>query len=107
MGLLKIICSVVILLPYRHASMSGVVFTAADFHKTVLCTNVGALPEYLENGVDSFVVDNDNQAIFEKLNDLRSVDNRFLQKMGDLLSDNIQNKCSWDVVTSKLVHECY
>lgn len=99
--------SVVILLPYRHASMSGVVFTAADFHKTVLCTNVGALPEYLENGVDSFVVDNDNQAIFEKLNDLRSVDNRFLKKMGDLLSDNIQSKCSWDVVASKLVHECY
>ena len=35
--------SEIILLPYRHASMSGVVFTASDFRKPILCINAGAI----------------------------------------------------------------
>lgn len=99
--------STVIVLPYRHASMSGVIFTAADFKKTVLCTNVGALPEYLEDGVDSFVVDNNDQAIINKLDKLRNFENDLLIKMGERLNSNIISKCSWEIVTSKLVDECY
>lgn len=99
--------SIMILLPYRHASMSGVVFTAADFHKTILCTNVGALPEYLENGVDSFIVENNDQAIREKINEIRYYKKEDLMEMGNRLGKNINNKCSWKKITSRLVDECY
>lgn len=100
--------SQLIVLPYRHASMSGVVFTAADFNKTVLCTNVGALPEYLVNNEDSFIVDNDDLAIAEKLKFIHSqVTKSELTDMGVNLHDNILKKCSWEVVANKLVEECY
>lgn len=100
--------SEIILLPYRHASMSGVVFTAADFSKAVLCTRVGALPEYLRNENDSFIVDNTDEAILQKLNFIH--DNlacEDLQRMGKNLSVNIQNECAWTNVANKLVTECY
>lgn len=100
--------SEIILLPYRHASMSGVVFTAADFNKTVLCTRVGALPEYLKNEEDSFIVDNTDEAILQKLNFIHdNVSCEDLQKMGKNLSVNIQNECAWTNVANKLVTECY
>ena len=59
--------SSVILLPYRHASMSGVVFTAADFKKTILTTNVGSILEYLHPGEDSVVCGNNIQEIQEAI----------------------------------------
>lgn len=100
--------SVIILLPYRHASMSGVVFTAADFHKTVLCTNVGALPEYLENDVDSFVVENDDISIKNMIvNIINNYSNFELEKMGQKLQDSIQNQCAWSSIAQKIVGECY
>lgn len=98
----------IILLPYRHASMSGVVFTAADFCKTVLCTKVGALPEYLENGVDSFIVDNSDRAIVEKIRYIEeNVSREQLKLMGEKLSENIYLKCSWDIIAKNLVEQCY
>lgn len=99
--------SVIILLPYRHASMSGVVFTATDFKKTILCTNVGALPEYLENGVDSFIVENNEQALKKKIDEIRFLKKEDLQEMGNRLANNISNKCSWKKIASRLVDECY
>lgn len=100
--------SEIILLPYRHASMSGVIFTAADFNKTVLCTRVGALPEYLEDEEDSFIVDNTEESIHQKLNFIHdNVSCEDLQEMGKKLSMNIQNECAWTNVAYKLVIECY
>lgn len=97
-----------ILLPYRHASMSGVVFTAADFEKPVLCTNVGALGEYLENGVDSYIVENDDACLGEKLDFIETeVSDEQLAQMGHKLHKNIQDKCDWKNVANQLVNDCY
>lgn len=97
-----------IILPYRHASMSGVIFTAADFSKPVMCTNVGALPEYIENGVDGFLCDNSDQAILDVIKHIKTtVTDKELEEMGRKLHDNIYEKCSWHNVASKLVDECY
>ena len=98
----------IIVLPYRHASMSGVVFTAADFKKTILCTDVGALPEYLCNNDDSFIVDNTDAAIRIKLNYIHDyISKEQLLKMGVNLSINITSKYSWNIVADKLLAECY
>lgn len=98
----------IILLPYRHASMSGVVFTAADFAKTLLCTNVGALPEYLENNVDSFCCENDDNALADAILQIdRSYTKEALADMGKKLKQNIENKCSWKTIGAGVVKNIY
>lgn len=94
-----------ILLPYRHASMSGVIFTAAEFKKTVLCTNVGSLTEYLENEKDSFITENNVNSFLEKWLYIDSiVTNNQLNEMGDNLFTNIHNKYSWKTIGETVYH---
>lgn len=99
--------SCVILLPYRHASMSGVVFTAADFSKTIMSTDVGAISEYLNNGVDSFVVENDDLSIGRALEKIRNTDLNTLRDMGENLKKDISQICSWRTIGDKIIREVY
>jgi glycosyltransferase involved in cell wall biosynthesis len=46
----------VVVLPYLEASQSGVVPIACAFGKPVVVTDVGGLPEVVEDGVTGFVV---------------------------------------------------
>lgn len=100
--------SVLIVLPYRHASMSGVVFTAADFSKPILCTNVGAIPEYIENGVDSICVDSNEESLLRAIQTIdNNMDDLTLKRMGEYLNKNIQNKCSWSSIGLSLNENVY
>lgn len=97
-----------VVLPYRHASMSGVVFTAADFAKTILVTDTGAIKEYLEPSTDSFVVKNEDTAIEEAVRiALFETTKESLELMGQRLRNNIYEKCSWERVAQKLIEDCY
>ncbi len=97
-----------ILLPYRHASMSGVVFTAADFAKPILTTNVGAIPEYLENHSDSFIAENsdkDLEKIILRID--KTVTNEMLTEYGKNLRNNIIEKCSWKKIGKEIYNYVY
>jgi glycosyltransferase involved in cell wall biosynthesis len=96
-----------IILPYRHASMSGVIYSAAEYSKPVLCTNVGALPEYLEDGVDSFVCNNDDISLEMRLREIINIDSSQLKIMGEKLNDDIHRKYSWDNITKDLFEKIY
>lgn len=48
--------SSVVVLPYIEASQTGVVPLAFAFGKPVVCTNVGSIPELVDNGKNGFVV---------------------------------------------------
>ncbi|MEA5135009.1 MAG: glycosyltransferase family 4 protein [Candidatus Fimivivens sp.] len=96
-----------IVLPYRHASMSGVVFTAASFSKPVICTRSGALTEYLENGIDSFICENNIDALREKLFYIDSLNRNVLSAMGKKLSENVKYKYSWDTIARQLMEDIY
>lgn len=97
--------SSLIVLPYREASMSGVVFTAADFAKPILCTNCGALTEYLQDGVNSFVTDLDNfKAAFDCA--INSPEEQLIN-MGNNLQKDIQSIYSWEKISKSLIKECY
>ena len=50
----------VVALPYRSASQSGIVQIAYHFDKPVVVSNVGGLPEIVENEVSGFKIDSDN-----------------------------------------------
>lgn len=96
----------IVILPYRHASMSGVVFTAAQHRKTIIATNTGSITEYLENRRDSFVIENNEEELRETLlmieNDM-SVEE--LIEMGKLLHNNINSKYNWEIIAKNLIKE--
>ncbi len=92
-----------ILLPYRHASMSGVVFTAAAMKKTVLTTKTGAIPEYLDNK-NSFIVENSNLELLNTLEKIvSSIEKEKLKSMGEDLSDYINKSYSWEKICLNLI----
>jgi len=47
----------VIICPYRDATQSGVLMTAAVFNIPAIVSNVGALPEYIRDGLNGYVYD--------------------------------------------------
>ena len=96
-----------IILPYRRASMSGVVYTAAAFEKTVLCTRSGSLEEYLEDGIDSIICEADDEGLRDGINRLMALSNIELQEMGKKLHMNILSKYSWDNIANSLYKQVY
>ena len=97
----------VLLLPYRHASMSGVVFTAADFSKPIVCTKTGSIHEYVNENM-AFIVDNKTDALQSII---QTIDSNYskeeLKRMGECLKAHIQDICNWKNIGKKLVEECY
>ena len=97
----------IIVLPYRHASMSGVVFTAADFKKTILFTDCGAIKEYLQPGIDSIACENDDIAFYKKLSFVLSLSKEEMAKMGESLCQHIEESCNWEMIGKVLVTQVY
>lgn len=96
-----------ILLPYRHASMSGVVFTAAEYQRMVLTTRSGAICEYLEDGCDSIVVENTDSDFSVGMKKLISLSHEERINRGINLYKNINAKYSWDSIVSILNETVY
>ena len=96
-----------LLLPYRHASMSAVVFTAATFAKPIWCTRVGALEEYLNDDI-AFLVENDDEKIKESLIKIcNECSKEELIDMGRKLQNYIENICNWKKIAKGIVENCY
>lgn len=64
----------VLICPYRDATQSGVLMTAAAFKTPVIVSNVGALSEYIKDGGKGYVYD---------LNDIMGLENCLLQFLTD------------------------
>ena len=97
----------IILMPYRHASMSGIIFDAATFSKPVLTTDVGCIPEYLQNNIDSFIVPNDDMEFSTKVDKVHAMDAMELKQMGINLNENISRRFNWETIANKLIKDAY
>ncbi len=99
-----------IILPYRSASMSGVLFSAAQYEKTVISTRVGCLGEYLEmaNG-NVYMIEPEKESIIEGLIQIAHYPNAkvILSEKGKKFSSSIYKECSWGKITDGLVRDCY
>ncbi|MBU2699070.1 glycosyltransferase involved in cell wall biosynthesis [Sporomusaceae bacterium BoRhaA] len=98
----------IILLPYRHASMSGVIFTAAEFKKMALFTDTGAIAEYIIDGENSFVVENQDEVFGKKLKYISShLSKKVLAAGGNKFHEYIINNYSWNNIAKKLIEDAY
>jgi glycosyltransferase involved in cell wall biosynthesis len=82
--------------PYIDASQSGVVLTAYAFNRPIVATNVGGIPEYIEDGVTGKIVPLKNpEALAAAIIDLLSnVDLR--NQMSETIKGTKNKWLNWD-----------
>lgn len=94
----------VIVLPYREGSMSGVVFSAAEFAKPILCTKFGAVDEYIPENY-FFLIENTDENLREELLKIDiSFSKSELSYLGRDLRQYIISNYQWDGIGEKLVN---
>lgn len=94
----------IVVLPYRHASMSGVVFTAAQFKKPIICTDAGSITEYVQDGENCFVcaaTEEDLRKVIVEIQEKCTISR--LEEMGVKLYNHIESNYSWYEISKKLI----
>lgn len=96
-------CDMVIL-PYRRAYMSGVTYTCAEFGRTLLATDWGALKEYADNEKDVFIVDNEDRPLRGKLLEIdRNVSRERMREMGRSLKEHFYRDYRWSTIEKGVI----
>jgi len=93
-------CSVVVL-PYIDASQSGVIPPAYGFKKPVVVTDVGSLPEIVDEGVTGFIVPPKNPEAFAKAIIKLLKDEKLRKQMGENAYRKLKEELSCDIVAEK------
>ena len=86
-------CDLVVL-PYESATQSGVIQVAYSFDKAVLATNVGGLPDVVENGKTGYIVEPHNPNLIAE-----AVEDFFGNERAEQFAEGIEmvrNKYSWN-----------
>lgn len=93
----------VVVLPYIGASQSGIIPIAYAFKKPVVTTNVGSLPEVVDDGKTGFVVPPRNsRALANAI--VRILKNcKLCKRMGYIAYKKTKDELSWDSVGKKTV----
>ncbi|PSW03860.1 glycosyltransferase family 4 protein [Photobacterium lipolyticum] len=60
----------VLVLPYLSATQSGVGYLAKSYNKKIICTNVGNLPDLIENESQGYVVNKTKESIAKAINEI-------------------------------------
>ena len=96
-------CDLVVL-PYRKAYMSGVFFTCVEFGRAFLATDWGVVAEYTDNGKDSFIVENSEEAFRDKLLDIdRNESREHLAEMGASLKEHYEREYNWKKIEHDVI----
>ena len=92
-------CSIVVL-PYESATQSGIVQMAYGFDKPVIVTDVGGIPEVVDEGKTGYIVPpKDHHALAEAVKKFYSEGN------ADEMTDYVRaeaNRRSWDVMVDNI-----
>lgn len=93
-------CDVVVL-PYLSISTSGVALLAYSFHKPVITTNLGGMPEVVIDGKTGLLIPpNDADALVTAITKIFNLD---YQKMGENAYKLAKEKFAWDKVADKTI----
>lgn len=95
-----------IVCPYTDATQSGVIMSAYAFHKPVIATNVGGLPEMVRHGIEGLIVnERDTEALTDAIISLwtnKQLNNDFSYQIA-LRYD--AGKLSWKQIAKDLSQE--
>lgn len=95
-------CSLVVL-PYIEASQSGVIPTAYSFKKPVVVTEVGAIPEIVDDGITGLIVPPKNsEALAEAIIKLLK-DNDLRERMGENAYLKLKSDLSWNKISVMII----
>ncbi len=93
----------VVVVPYIEASQSGIVPLAYAFKKPVVVTNVGSIPEVVEDGKTGYIVPpRDPEKLAEAIIDLL-MDREKRKEMGGNGYRKTEEELSWDNIAAKTV----
>ena len=95
-------CSVVVL-PYIDASQSGVIPPAYAFKKPVVVTDVGALPEIVDDGKTGFIVPPRNPKTLAEAIVKLLKDEKLRKQMGENAYKKLKTDLSWDKIAEKTI----
>ena len=84
----------VVALPYRSASQSGIAQIAYNYDLPVIVTNVGGLPEIVDEGKSGFIIEPENSKEIAKLLETHLKNNSF-SNMENYIH-TFKQKFSWD-----------
>jgi alpha-maltose-1-phosphate synthase len=93
----------VVAMPYVEGSQSGIIPIAYSFKKPVVVTDVGSIPEVVDDGATGFVIPSrDVDALTEALITLLKDDN-LRKRMGINSFKKMKEELSWDNISKKTV----
>lgn len=93
----------VVVLPYIEGTQTGIIPIAYAFKKPVVVTNVGSIPEVVDEGKTGFIVPPGDpkalaQAIIRLLND-----ESLCKQMGRSANIKMNNELSWNTIANKTI----
>lgn len=89
--------------PYIDATQSGVIMSAFALGKPVIATNVGALPEMVENGRHGLIVPpRDSEALAQAIIQLSTSASTRLQMQQNILEDYHEGLRSWHQIAQDI-----
>jgi len=92
-----------VVLPYIEASQSGVIPIGYAFKKPIVATNVGAIPEVIEDGVTGFLVPPcDSKALADAIIKILK-DDDLRKQMGENAYRKMKDELSWDKIAEKTI----
>lgn len=93
----------VIVLPYIEGTQSGIIPIAYAFKKPVVVTNVGCMPEVVDDGVTGFIVPpRDVNALANAIIKLLK-DDELRKQMGENAYKKMKEELSWDKIAEKTI----
>jgi alpha-maltose-1-phosphate synthase len=93
----------IVVLPYVDASQSGIIPIAYAFKKPVVVTDVGSLPEVVDNGKTGFIVPSrDSQALAKAVVELL-INDKLRGEMSKNAYKKILTDLSWDTIAKSTI----
>ncbi len=93
----------VVVLPYIEGSQTGIIPIASSFKKPAISTNVGSIPEIIEDGVTGYIVPPKNADLLADSIIKILKDATLRKQMGEKAYEKMEKELSWDTIAKNIV----